>query len=45
MDHVAAQARERKLPAVVGAVGAQTAFAAGDWVLVDGERGLVVAAG
>jgi phosphohistidine swiveling domain-containing protein len=43
LDHVAAQARERQLPAVVGAAGALAAFTEGDWVLVDGDRGLVVA--
>ena len=41
LDHVAAQARERGIPAVVGAVGALTAFAEGDRVLVDGDAGLV----
>ena len=41
LDHVAAQARERGIPAVVGALGALTAFAAGDRVLVDGDAGLV----
>jgi pyruvate,water dikinase len=42
LDHVAAQARERGIPAVVGATGALNAFRDGDLVLVDGERGLVV---
>ena len=41
LDHVAAQARERGIPAVVGALGALTAFAEGDHVLVDGDAGLV----
>ena len=41
LDHVAAQARERGIPAVVGAPGALTAFAEGDRVLVDGDAGLV----
>ena len=41
LDHVAAQARERGIPAVVGALGALTAFAEGDRVLVDGDAGLV----
>ncbi len=41
LDHVAAQARERGIPAVVGAIGALTAFAEGDRVLVDGDAGLV----
>lgn len=42
LDHVAAQARERGIPAVVGAAGALAAFADGDRVLVDGDAGLVV---
>jgi pyruvate,water dikinase len=42
LDHVAAQARERGIPAVVGARGACGAFSEGDLVLVDGDRGLVV---
>ena len=41
LDHVAAQARERGIPAVVGALGALAAFAKGDRVLVDGDAGLV----
>ena len=41
LDHVAAQARERGIPAVVGASGALAAFADGDRVLVDGDAGLV----
>ncbi len=41
LDHVAAQARERNLPAVVGAQGALDQFSDGDLVLVDGSRGLV----
>ena len=41
LDHVAAQARERGIPAVVGALGALAAFAEGDRVLVDGDAGLV----
>jgi phosphohistidine swiveling domain-containing protein len=41
LDHVAAQARERGIPAVVGAVGASAAFEDGDRVLVDGDAGLV----
>ena len=40
LDHVAAQARERGIPAVVGAAGACAAFAEGDRVLVDGDAGL-----
>ncbi|HEY7375880.1 MAG TPA: PEP/pyruvate-binding domain-containing protein [Polyangia bacterium] len=42
LDHVAAQARERAIPAVVGAVGACRALRDGDQVLVDGAAGLVV---
>jgi phosphohistidine swiveling domain-containing protein len=41
LDHVAAQARERGIPAVVGAAGALCAFEDGDRVLVDGDAGLV----
>jgi pyruvate,water dikinase len=41
LDHVAAQARERGIPAVVGAAGACAAFADGDRVIVDGGAGLV----
>ena len=42
LDHIAAQARERGIPAVVGAHGASSVFADGDLVLVDGDAGLVV---
>jgi pyruvate,water dikinase len=42
LDHVAAQARERGIPAVIGAAGATSILDEGDLVLVDGERGLVV---
>jgi pyruvate,water dikinase len=42
LDHVAAQARERGIPAVIGAAGARSILRPGDLVLVDGERGLVV---
>jgi len=42
LDHVAAQARERGIPAVVGADGASSAFGEGDVVLVDADRGVVV---
>ncbi len=42
LDHVAAQARERGIPAVVGAIGALAAFEDGDRVFVDGDAGLVV---
>jgi phosphohistidine swiveling domain-containing protein len=45
LDHVAAQARERGLPAVVGARGASAALDPGNLVLVDGDRGLVVRLG
>ena len=45
LDHVAAQARERGVPAVVGALGAGAVFADGDLVLVDGDAGLVVRLG
>ncbi len=42
LDHVATQARERQLPAVVGAAGATRVLREGDLVLVDADRGLVV---
>ena len=42
LDHVAAQARERGIPAVVGAAGACAGLHDGDQVLVDGDAGLVV---
>jgi phosphohistidine swiveling domain-containing protein len=42
LDHVAAQARERGIPAVIGATGARSILRPGDLVLVDGDRGLVV---
>jgi pyruvate,water dikinase len=42
LDHVAAQARERGIPAVVGALGACALLHDGDQVLVDGGTGLVV---
>lgn len=42
LDHVAAQARERGIPAVIGAAGATDTFADGDLVLVDADHGLVV---
>ena len=45
LDHVAVQARERRLPAVVGATGACQIFRDGDLVLVDADRGLVVRLG
>ena len=43
LGHVAAQARERGIPAVVAAAGACGALRDGQWVLVDGDRGVVVA--
>jgi phosphohistidine swiveling domain-containing protein len=42
LDHVATQARERQLPAVVGVAGATRVLADGDLVLVDADQGLVV---
>jgi phosphohistidine swiveling domain-containing protein len=45
LDHVAAQARERGIPAVVAAPGACAAFTDGDRVLVDGDAGVVVRLG
>ena len=45
LDHVAAQARERGIPAVVGAAGACARFSHGDLVLVDGGTGLVIPLG
>jgi len=42
LGHVAAQARERGIPAVVGAAGACAMLRAGQLVLVDGDRGLVI---
>jgi phosphohistidine swiveling domain-containing protein len=42
LDHVAAQARERGIPAVVGAAGATHLLRDGDEVLVDADAGLVV---
>jgi phosphohistidine swiveling domain-containing protein len=42
LDHVAAQARERGIPAVVGVQGASSLFSDGDLVLVDADAGLVV---
>jgi phosphohistidine swiveling domain-containing protein len=45
LGHVAAQARERGLPAVVDAAGACAAFREGDAVLVDGDAGLVIRVG
>ncbi|HEY4393964.1 MAG TPA: PEP/pyruvate-binding domain-containing protein [Polyangia bacterium] len=45
LDHVAVQARERGIPAVVGAAGAAAAFRDGDRVIVDGDAGLVARIG
>ena len=42
LDHVAAQARERALPAVVGAAGATRLLQPGDLVLVDADQGVVI---
>ena len=42
LGHVAAQARERGIPALVGAIGARTALPPGTLVVVDGDRGLVI---
>jgi pyruvate,water dikinase len=42
LDHVAAQARERGLPAVVGVAGATATIRDGDLLLVDADQGLVV---
>ncbi len=42
LDHVAAQARERGIPAIVGAAGATQILRDGDEVLVDADAGLVV---
>jgi pyruvate,water dikinase len=41
LDHVAAQARERGIPAVVGAAGAYSAFREGERVIVDGDAAVV----
>jgi pyruvate,water dikinase len=41
LGHVAAQARERGIPAVVGAAGASTAFEDDDRVVVDGDAAVV----
>jgi pyruvate,water dikinase len=42
LDHVAAQARERGLPAVVGAAGAPRRLPPGTLVLVDADAGVVI---
>lgn len=41
LSHAALVAREYGVPAVVNAVGATTAIRTGDWVRVDGNRGVV----
>jgi phosphohistidine swiveling domain-containing protein len=45
LGHVAAQARERGVPAIVDAPGAASAFREGDQVLVDADAGLAVRVG
>jgi pyruvate,water dikinase len=45
LDHVAAQARERGIPAIVGARGACAAVADGDWVLLDADAGCLIRLG
>jgi phosphohistidine swiveling domain-containing protein len=45
LGHVAAQARERGLPAIVDALDATTAFREGDLVLVDGDAGVAIRVG
>jgi phosphohistidine swiveling domain-containing protein len=42
LDHVAAQARERRIPAVVGVMNATTLLYEGDLVMVDADAGVVV---
>jgi pyruvate,water dikinase len=42
LDHVAAQARERGIPAIVGAHGACAAIANGDLVLLDADAGHLI---
>jgi phosphoenolpyruvate-protein kinase (PTS system EI component) len=42
LGHVAAQARERGIPAVVAAAGARGAIKFGDELLVDGDAGYVL---
>ena len=42
LDHVATQARERALPAIVGVAGARLHLPEGTLVLVDADRGLVL---
>ena len=45
LDHVAAQARERGIPAIVGARGACAAITDGDLVLLDADAGQVIRLG
>jgi len=45
LGHVAAQARERGIPALVGARGASAAIADGDLLLLDADAGYVVRLG
>lgn len=45
LGHVAAQARDRALPAVVGAAGALALLVEGDLALVDADLGLVIRVG
>ncbi|HET6146019.1 MAG TPA: PEP/pyruvate-binding domain-containing protein [Polyangia bacterium] len=45
LGHVAAQARERGIPALVGARGATTTIADGDLLLLDADAGCVVRLG
>jgi pyruvate,water dikinase len=42
LDHVAAQARERRIPAVVGAANICQRIRTGDRLLVDGDHGIVI---
>ena len=42
LGHVAAQARERGIPALVGAAGATTAIEDGDLLLLDADAGYVL---
>jgi pyruvate,water dikinase len=42
LGHVAAQARERGIPALVGAAGARAAIAEGDLVLLDADAGRAI---
>jgi pyruvate,water dikinase len=44
MSHGSVVAREYGIPAVVGAIGATTAIRSGQWITVDGARGVVTIA-